>query len=449
MQGEKDSLIWDHPVPPKNVVKAIKLSYAQSILCAFYGIGGGMIMAYMIKLGATDEQIGLLSTLPMYAVFVQLLAAVMVEKGACRKRMTIVGSLAGVFCWGLVITLPFILKGSSGSTKVTGLIAVFTLISVFGHLANNARASWIGDLIPSHKLGSFFGRLALYGGFIAAILAIIQGRFLDYMKGAGISAFSWVFAFAMVFGLANAILYIPQPDMKSLKHDLSLMGLVSQTLRNRSLMAFLAFAALWSMQSVAWPFYAPYLLRGVGLSYTTFSMLGTIQGIIILLSSPFWGRMVNKHGCRPVIIFCALITAPMASAWIWISTPQAAYIGVPIVNVVTGFANGGIGVAISTIIYKVTTQAGRSVQMAIYSVIFTLLIAPMPVLGGHLPGWLKSLGLHVDLRCNFYISQLFCIAAIVAACKVMEPDSSSTSEMVRKLIKTVIKRRRHVPGNLC
>ncbi|MCX6343961.1 MAG: MFS transporter [Armatimonadetes bacterium] len=449
MQGEEDSLVWDHPVPPKGVAKAIKLSYAQSILCAFYGIGGGIVMAYMIKLGASDEQIGLLSTLPMYAVFVQLLAAVMVEKGACRKRMTVIGSLSGVFCWGLVIALPFLLKHTSASTKVTGLIAVFTLISVFGHLANNARASWIGDLIPSHKLGSFFGRLALYGGLIAAILAIIQGRFLDYMKGAGISAFGWIFAFAMVFGVANAILYIPQPDVKSVKHDLSLLGLVSQTLRNRSLMAFVAFAAFWNMQSIAWPFYAPYLLRGVGLSYTTFSMLGTIQGIIILISSPYWGRMVNKHGCRPVIIFCALITAPMASAWIWISTPHSAYIGVPIVNVLTGFANGGIGVAISTIIYKVTTQAGRSVQMAIYSVVITLLIAPMPVLGGHLPGWLKSLGLHVDLRCTFYISQLFCIAAIAAACKVKEPGSSLTAEMVCKLIKTAIKRRGKATGNLC
>lgn len=431
-----------HPVPPGQVNKAIKISYIQAMLVAVFGAstGGGLVTAYFLKLGATDEQIGLLSTVPMYAVFAQLIAAVLIERGACRKRMTVVGSMAAVLCWGLVIALPVALRNQPVEGRISALIAVFTLISVFNHIAGNARASWIGDLIPSDRLGTFFGRLVVYGGVIGAVLAILSGRFLDLMKHAGVSAFGWVFAFGMVFGIVNSVLYTRQADVPTSRHSISLAGLVRQTFGNKSLMAFMGFAIFWNMQTIGWPFYAPYLLRDIKLTYFQFSMIGTIQGITVLASAPFWGRMVSRHGCRPVLILSAAITLPVAAMWAWISTPLAAFITVPIVNIITGFANGGIGVAVSTIIYKVTAPTGRAVQMAIYAAAVVLLVAPMPTIGGHLPGWLNAHGIHADIRVTFYASQLFCLAALLMAKRVVEPGSTSTGEMIVELKDKVVGR---------
>ena len=438
----EETLERGHPVPPGEVNRAIKISYAQAMLGAFFAAstGGGLVTAYFLKLGATNEQIGLLSTVPMYAVFVQLIAAVLIERGACRKKMTVFGSMSGVLCWGLVIALPVALRHQPVEGRISALIAVFTLISVFNHLASNARASWLGDLIPSERLGMFFGRLMVFGGIIGSILMILQGRFLDYMKHAGISAFGWVFAFGMVFGIANALLYTRQADVPTVKHNISLPGLVRQTFGNKSLMAFMGFAIFWNMQSIGWPFYAPYLLRDIKLTYFQFSIIGTIQGITVLLSSPFWGRMVSHHGCRPVLIVCAAITAPVAAAWIWISTPLAVFIAVPFINVITGFANGGISVAVSTIIYKVTNPTGRAVQMAIYAAAVVFLVAPMPTIGGHLPGWLNAHGIHADIRVAFCASQIFCVAALLMARRVIEPGSTSAGEMVVELKEKMVGR---------
>ena len=103
------------------------------------------------------------------------------------------------------------------------------------------------------------------------------------------------------------------------------------------------------------------------------------------------------------------------------------------VNLLVGFISSGISVALNTLIYKVTTPAGRSMQLAIYAIIVVLLSAPMPWIGGHMPGWIKSLGINTDIRCVFYITILIYGAAALVARKIVEPDSLGTREMVLDL----------------
>jgi hypothetical protein len=103
------------------------------------------------------------------------------------------------------------------------------------------------------------------------------------------------------------------------------------------------------------------------------------------------------------------------------------------VNLLGGFAMAGVAVALNTLVYKVTPDAGRAVQFAIYSILVVAAASPMPALGGHLPGWLRSLGVAADLRCTFYASALFALAAAVAGRCIKEPDSRHTAEMLRDL----------------
>lgn len=397
--------------------------------------GGMFIVGYALKLGADNVQIGLISAIPMCAVVAQLASAAIVERGASRRRMTIIAALANVSGWGLIILLPYAMSRASADAKIGALIAIITLVTVFAHVSGNARSSWVGDLIPEDRRGGFFGKMTMYGGIIGALFAVLEGRFLDYVNRMGIGPFSWLFAFGMLFGLANALLFVPQSDVKAERHCMggNLPAMILETFRNRALLVVLGYAILWSLQVIAAPFYATYALRDLKVPFFGLGLVNSAAAVTMLASSPFWGRVVDRYGCKPVLTACTACIAPAPLVWLWVTSPVAFYAAITPANLLVGFAIGGFSVALSTLIYKVTPSAGRSVQLAVYSTVVVLLAAPMPFVGGHLPDWLHALGIRADLRCTFYASAIFVAAAAFLSRYIAEPGSRTASELVSNL----------------
>lgn len=427
----------EHPVPLHAVERAVKLSYVQAMLGAVYAasVGGMFLIGYALKLGATNAQIGLMSTIPMYLIVVQLASAALVENGRSRKRMTIIGALLNVCGWGFVAALPVLTRGAPANVKMNTLIGLISAITLFAYVSSNARGSWIGDLIPAGRLGGFFGKLMMYAGIIGTGFALIEGRFLDVVKHAGIEGFSWLFMFGMLFGLANVAMFLPQADVKLAIEGArkSFLSLIAETFANRAMMITMAYGTAWSLQAIAGPFYATYLLRDLDMPFLGVGILNAAVTVTMLLSAPFWGRMVDRYGCRPVLTVCTLACAPSFAAWFFVKSALAVYCVILPINLLQGFWTSGVSVSLNTLIYKITPSVGRSVQFAVYSIIVMWLAAPMPAIGGHLPGWLKAAGIHADLRATFLACMPFVLIAALISRKIGEEGARSTKDVVQHL----------------
>lgn len=430
-------------ITPAATERAVKLSYAQAMLSSVYGAstGGMFIIGYALKLGATNVQLGLMTTIPMFAVVLQLLASRFIERGVSRRRMTIAASLFNVAGWLLIILLPYVMTRASENARIGALIGVITLVAIFAHIAGNARSSWVGDLIPEDRRGLFFGKMIMYSGIIGAVFAIVEGAFLDHVKRMGIGAFSWLFAFGMVFGLTSASLFVPQSDVKTEAHSSSgsLPSMVRETFKNRALLTLMVFAFFWSLQAIAAPFYSTYVLRDLKVSFLALGLVNSMVTVALLASSSFWGRIIDRYGCKPVLLLCTALFTPLNLMWILVNSPQALYCLIGPMNLLVGFTLGGVSVASSALLYKVTPSAGRSAQFAVYATVVVILAAPMPFIGGHLPTWLHSLGIHADLRCNFYACAVFAGAASVVSRYIREPGSRGTSELISNLPGHIVK----------
>lgn len=422
------------PVPYHEVEKATRLSYAQAMLSSVYAAstGGMFIIGYALALGANNVQIGLMSTIPMLAVVIQLVSSFLVERGFSRKRLTILASLLNVSCWVLVALLPVLMKDAPPGPRIGFLILALAAISGFAQLSGNARSSWIGDLIPADTRGLFFGKMIMYSGFVGMFFALAEGRFLDEVKKHGTSGFSWLFVFGMVFGLASSLLFVPQSDVHYAPDERrgSLWKPIKETFLNRPLMMMTAFGTVWSLQMIASPFYATYLLRDVGIPFLGVGVLNAAGALTILLSSPFWGRAVSRHGCRPVLTICSFAIAPTMLIWLLADTPAKTYIAVIPTNMLQGFLISGISVGLNTLLFNLTPSSGRSVQIAVYAIVVTLLAAPMPAIGGHLPDWLASLGINTDLRICFYITILPMIGSALIARKIQEKGAGEPADLL-------------------
>ncbi len=424
-------------VPPRKIDRAIRLTYGQAILGSIYAAstGGMFLIGYALRLGADNVHIGLLTTVPMLMVGMQLLSSALVERGVSRRRLTIAGFLANVSCWGLIILIPFVAARAAPEIKIAALIAIVGLVSLFAQVSGNARGSWLGDLIPASSRATFFGRLNMYAGLIGVLFALVEGTVLDRVKTMGIGAFSGLFAFGMLFGLATTLLFLPQPDLPLSKRPAA-CGFFSQareTFANRGLMTLMLCMLLWSVQSIAGPFYPTYMLRDLKMPFLGVGAVTAVQTLTMLASSPFWGRVIDRWGCRPVLITCLLGAAPAQLVWIGITRASTVYAVIPLTNLLTGFAAAGLFVAVNTLLYKITPSAGRSVQFAIYSAIITLAVAPLPTLGGYLPRLLQTIGLHYDVRAAFYAPIPFLFAAAWAARRIQEPGARRARELIRNL----------------
>ena len=420
----------------RQVVRAIRFSYAQSMLGAVYGAstGGMFLIGYALMLGATNVQIGLMSTIPMLCVGAQLVAATLIERGVGRRALTIMAAGGNVLGWLPVILIPYALARTSIDTRIASLIVAIAGVTFFAHLAGNARGSWLGDLVPAHFRGSFFGRITMFGGIIGSLFAIVEGSLLDRLRGMGAGAFGYLFGFGVLVGLVHVALFLPQPDLPVARTDVGgLRSHVRATFRNRSLMTVALFAMLWSMQVIAWPFFSTYMIRDLEMSYMGIGLVNSVLTVSMLLSGPFWGRMTDRYGCRAVLTVCSFALGLLQLVWLGVNSAGDAYRLLPPVNVAAGLSVSGVSVALSTLVYKVTPAAGRAIQFAVYSILVTVTSAPMPIIGGKLPDWLAEAAPGADLRVTFYAClPLLFAAGLVARC-IHEPESSRTRVLLRAL----------------
>ena len=291
--GECMSLESTTKLPTAAIERAIRLSYAQAMLGAIYGAstGGMFIIGYALKLKANNVQIGLMSSIPMLCVVVQLFSAMMVERGISRRLLTLLGALLNVSGWVLIILIPYVAARAPVAAKIGALIGVITLVTLFANISGNARSSWVGDLIPENYRGTFFGRLTRYGGIIGAFFAVIEGLFLDTVKHMGIGAFSWLFGFGMLFGLINAVFFALQADIPTARHTEGshFFTFVKETFANNALRFVMLYALLWSMQGIAGPFYATYMLRDLHMPYFGLGLLNVVIIVVMLTYRPSGG----------------------------------------------------------------------------------------------------------------------------------------------------------------
>ena len=424
---------------PDQVNRAVKLTYAQMMLGAVFGAstGGMFLVGFAIDLGADDFLLGVMAGIPQLFVVFQFLAAYLVERGTSRKRLTVVFSFVSPLTWFLVALIAIFAEVLDTNQRLAILIGIIALVTLSSQFVNNARGSWIGELIPAGRRGQFFGYCGLFAGIVGSVFAIIEGRFLDIIRAYGLFAFTGLFFFGAIFGLASAALNLPQPEcpLPGEGKKPAFGRLVRDTFKNRPFVLLMLVHGVIAMSGIAGPFVSAYCLRDVGLSFFGLGLLNSVFAAATLLSSASWGRLADKVGCRPVLILGLLLMAPCSGIWFFIP-PNAsfwAYVLMPWTNFLAGLGNAALGVALSSMIYKVSRPEGRSVQFATFSVYATLVGAPMPVLGGWLVSHLQSAGYAIDLRITFYLWSIFLFVAAFLARFLHEPESMRTRSLVRAL----------------
>jgi MFS family permease len=247
----------------------------------------------------------------------------------------------------------------------------------------HAWQSAIAKIIPSNRLGTFFGIQSSSANLLASIAAILAGLLLArlvtpldftacFLLASIAMGISWIFLSLTREGKS------PLPEGTSSAGSFwSGLGIILR--RDANFRWFLVTRMLSQLATMGFAFYTVYAVRELGISEATIGLMTGLMMATQIAANPIMGWFGDRRGHRIIMIFGTM--AAIASASLAFMGQGSA--GFLVVFILTGIAN----VTSWTTPMAMTLEFGRSEQdRPAYIGVANTFIAPFtflaPVIGG-------------------------------------------------------------------
>jgi len=259
---------------------------------------------YLQALGATERQIGLSSSIPSLAAgTVQFFTPWALARFGTRKAFV----ATTIFVQAMMFIPMAFTWHLQRDWAVWSTVACFSVSTLAGNIHSAAWQDWMGDLVPKRMRGRYFGTRNRVFASIQLTAAVCGGLLLDKGKAVGVPLlmFSFVWALAALFRMSSSVLMAIQydpPHTVPQREKTPTFGSFLRTLPSEQFGRFAVFNCIANLCTFfAVPFYAVYMLRQLGFSYTQYATIIIIPIIATIIMMPVWGRIIDRHGSvRPM-----------------------------------------------------------------------------------------------------------------------------------------------------
>lgn len=350
------------------VRKSLRYSIFDGAFSAsMIGFGESFLVAFGLFLNATTLQVGLLSSLPQaLGSMLQFFSNGLIRVFGSRKRLVVTAALLQ----GLMY-VPLTLVFFFGEFRVQHLILFACFYWAFGMILGPAWNSWMGDLVSEDRRGTYFGRRSNITGTATFAATLAAGYILQQYGGSierQYTGFVLIFLLALASRMISVLFlskkYEPLYEVPR-EAEFGFLEFLQQV-RFRNYGIFVLYLGLMNFAVfMSVPFFTPYMLQDLHLSYLTFTMVNAAAIIVKMLSMPVWGHAADRFGARRVLSLTGFLMPVVPVLWLvsgevaWLITIQA----------YAGFVWGGFEIASFSFIFDTTTPQKRATCVAYYNMI--------------------------------------------------------------------------------
>jgi MFS family permease len=375
--------------PPGEPDRSMRRSVAEACFTAVHMriTSGSLLTALALGLGARDFHIGLLAALAALAPLGNIANALLAHRMTSRRRATARAALWGRGLW-LVPVLALNLPLPDG-VRLTVLLLTAFASGVIVNFGANAWMAWISDLVPAGHRGRFFSLRNALAGTVDMLTAYGAGRLYDLGRDRGfeLSALSGLFVLAVLASMAAAWFFSRQWEPRAPPESfVPAAGKLGRPFRNRPFRMLFAFGVGWGLVTgVASPFFVAHMIKNLEMRQSVIAIYPIAYGIVSLLVQPFWGRLVDRHGNRPVLFstLACIVFLPL----IWLPATTANLTPIWIDAVLSGFLFPGFNIASFNLLLGTADRDNRSACFAVYSLGTGLATFAAGLTGGWLAEW--------------------------------------------------------------
>jgi MFS family permease len=309
---------------------------------AMVGVGESYVAAFVLAAGFGDIAAGLITTVPLVAgAVLQLVTPSAVRLLRSNRRWVVLCALLQATSF-----LPLIVGALLGRIHYGVILFAATAYWGFGMSTGPAWNTWVGTLVPPNLRARFFAHRTRWSNAALFVALASGGVVLDqvHFANGALTSFALLFALAAGARLVSAAFLASQSEMRPLldgQRSVSLKSFVSR-LRNPTEGTLLAHLIAMQMAVyIASPYFAPYMLKKLELSYGLYTALIAASFAARILVLPALGRFAHMRGARRLLIWSACGVTPIPALWLLSSDPIYLFA----LQIVSGVAWGGVELA--------------------------------------------------------------------------------------------------------
>ncbi|MEW6744549.1 MAG: MFS transporter [Planctomycetota bacterium] len=328
------------------------------------GIGETYFPAFALAGGLSEVFAGLVASVPILGGALLQLASTRAVRALRSHRKWV------VLCASLQAAsfIPLIMTAWSGRLSPFFVLAIVSLYWATGLATGPAWNTWIGRIVPRHIRPTFFARRSRLAQ--AAVLAgLVAGAALLHTEGASpapVRVFVWLFAAAGLGRALSSAFLARQTEPPLSEEHLDTVPAATIWSRFRDLRSGNPLAFMLALQVavyIAGPFFTPFMLVQLGLSYWSFVLLvaGAFVGRIIAL--PTLGTFARAHGAHRLLWLGSLGLLPLPLFWVFFES-------VPILlltQLFAGFAWGAYELATFLLFFDKIPEEERATVLTVFN----------------------------------------------------------------------------------
>jgi MFS family permease len=206
---------------------------------------------------------------------------------------------------------------------------------------------------------------------------------------------------------------------------------VAVVLGARSFLVFVAFGAVWSFAANCFgPFYTVFMFQGVGFSALNVGVVTALSQIGGACSLPVWGRLLDRHGNKPVMVLSLILWQLSMFGWCFVTPGNRVFLYALWTWI--GATSAGFVLGQFTIGLRLIPAGAKRLAIGFNLAVSSLVAAIAPVLGGwtiaHAPAaWGGSLEVY---HICFLLQPIVALAGAFLLLRVHEADVSPFSTVV-------------------
>jgi MFS family permease len=345
------------------------------------GAGETYLVPFALALGIAAGQASLLATLPVLAgSLLQLLAPLGVRRLGSYRRWVASCAALQALCFA-----PLVVAALLGAAPPAVLFAVGAAYWGFGMATGPAWNAWVGTIVPARLRARFFARRARVAQ-LALLVGIVAGGYgleLGERRGQVFAAFAALFLTACLARVVSSRFLAGMSETPGLAGRLEAIHVrgVLRLLRGHDAGRIVAWLiAMQVVVNVAAPFFAPYMLGPLALSYDGFMLLTATSFVSRIAVLPLLGRLAERGRAARVLRLGALGIAPLPALWL----VSDDFVYLLVLQAVAGCAWAAVELATLLVFFDALEQETRTSVLALYNVASAAAVAFGSLLGAGL-----------------------------------------------------------------
>ena len=294
--------------------------------------GGVLVSSFLLDLGASPFEIGMLASLPMITNLLQPLGALLSNRTNSRHDYGIWTFLPSRLLW-LILLIGIIFRSTipDFSSQLVYLTLILVVVSnILAALGSASWMSWLAALVPPKLRGRYYSVRNIVSNVASLLCLPIASFVISNWQGGTIAGYGIVLSVSILAGLASLtcqhfmIDINPQNYQKNYQIEdkqeddqVNIFTNLIAPFKDRNLVIFLIYFGLWGFAvNLSTPFFNLYMLENLNVDITWVTLFNSLSSGANMLMLLVWGRQSDRVGNRPLLIFAGLAIAITPLFWL-------------------------------------------------------------------------------------------------------------------------------------